>query len=121
MNLPNINQLMNLIKAVPLKAVTVVFASSATMLFLSTSSSELDTANTQACVCDSNITYQASLPSSHPNNRCADQANNLSWGNWITGNSRSSQFHFIDLLELLHGNKDKPIQDIPTPNTPKRI
>ena len=34
---------------------------------------------------------------------CTQIANNseLSWGQWITGNSQSGQFHFLDLLELI--------------------
>lgn len=24
-----------------------------------------------------------------------------SWGNWLSGNSRSAQFHFVDFLELV--------------------
>lgn len=38
--------------------------------------------------------------------QCAVVANSLNWFDWITGSS-STQFHFIDLLELI------------TPNTPK--
>ncbi len=30
-----------------------------------------------------------------------DQAPQPSWSSWFSGNSRSTQFHFIDLLELL--------------------
>jgi hypothetical protein len=42
------------------------------------------------------------LPVSHPVNRCAaDQSQGVSWSEWFTGRSRSYQFHFIDLLELL--------------------
>jgi hypothetical protein len=29
------------------------------------------------------------------------QVNQPSWSNWLTGKSRSTQFHFIDLVELL--------------------
>ena len=70
-----------------------------------------------ACVCDGNASYNTSLPASHPNNRCAQQAENVSWGNWLTGKSRSSQLHFVDLLELLHGHQDSPMDDVtPTSN-----
>jgi hypothetical protein len=30
-----------------------------------------------------------------------NQAPQPSWSSWFSGNSRSTQFHFIDLLELL--------------------
>ena len=32
---------------------------------------------------------------------CA-QANNQSWFSWLKGQSRSTQFHFVDLLELIN-------------------
>ena len=30
----------------------------------------------------------------------------ISWFDWIGGNSPSYQFHFLDLLELLHGDDE---------------
>jgi hypothetical protein len=75
----------------------------------------------QACACDTDVNYNASLPSSHPVNRCATKEHDVSWKNWISGNSRSSQFHFIDLIELLYGHKDKPLADIPASNKPEQI
>lgn len=67
---------------------------------------------TLACACSSNVTYDTMLPASHPQNRCASQTKELNWGTWLTGKSGSSQFHFFDLFELLHGkrsgNFDKP-------------
>lgn len=52
------------------------------------------------------------LPSTHTNTSCqtiADvstapqcvNANQQSWFSWFQGKSRSTQFHFVDLLELL--------------------
>lgn len=61
-----------------------------------------------ACQCSETTNYNELLPSSHPNNRCASLDTDVSWKNWLTGNSRSSQFHFLDLLELLHGHKSQP-------------
>ncbi|MFB2686988.1 MULTISPECIES: hypothetical protein [Shewanella] len=73
--------------------------------------------DTSACACSSDARYNNSLPSSHPNNRCAEQAQTLSWKTWLTGKNRSSQFHFVDLLELLHGHQDKPIDDLKPANS----
>lgn len=50
------------------------------------------------------------------NDRCLTTQNNQtevpqqSWVSWLTGNSRSSQFHYLDLLELIEsiGYGDKP-------------
>lgn len=35
------------------------------------------------------------------------RAANQSWMAWLTGNSRSSQFHYLDLLELLSRDSNK--------------
>ncbi|SFC53062.1 hypothetical protein [Pseudoalteromonas denitrificans] len=35
------------------------------------------------------------------------QASNKSWFSWLTGNSRSAQFHYLDLLELLSNSENK--------------
>ncbi|MBB1269390.1 hypothetical protein [Shewanella sp. SR44-3] len=70
-------------------------------------------AASNACQCSENTSYNALLPSSHPNNRCATESTDVSWKNWLTGKSRSNQFHFLDLLELLHGHKSKASDDIP--------
>lgn len=74
-------------------------------------------ASTTACVCNGDTSYNSALPSSHPNNRCAAQAKDLSWATWVTGKSRSNQFHFVDLFELLHGHKERPIDNITPTNS----
>ncbi|WP_213609214.1 hypothetical protein [Pseudoalteromonas sp.] len=40
-------------------------------------------------------------------NRCIQIEEDSSWGSWLTGDSRSAQFHYLDLLELLTGTDDK--------------
>lgn len=66
------------------------------------------------CNCPADAQFDKSLPLSHPINRCAkEQSNNVSWSSWFTGDSRSRQFHYLDLLELLSrssddGNQQKP-------------
>jgi hypothetical protein len=70
-------------------------------------------ASNNACQCSESASYNALLPSSHPNNRCATENTDVSWKNWLTGKSRSNQFHFLDLLELLHGHKSNTSDDIP--------
>ncbi|TAA46878.1 hypothetical protein [Corallincola spongiicola] len=67
-----------------------------------------------ACSCEAeSITFDASLPVSHPANRCSlqNKASNESWWAWLAGDSRSAEYHFIDLLELLSRSNttDKPI------------
>lgn len=75
---------------------------------------------TSACVCSANTSYNANLPASHPNNRCATQSQDLSWKSWLTGSSRTTQFHFLDLLELLHGHNSKPSDNPAAAQSPSR-
>jgi hypothetical protein len=64
------------------------------VFFMSTSSS--DDSNTQC------------TPSLANANACIMEHNaNNNWFAWISGSSRSTQFQFIDLFELLHGDEDK--------------
>jgi hypothetical protein len=92
----------------------MVLAFTAVVVATLTLSIDQLTANTDtaACACNSDTRYNSALPSSHPNNRCADQTQTLSWKTWLTGKNRSSQFHFVDLLELLHGHQNKPVDDL---------
>jgi len=116
------NRLLSYFNTKPLQAIVATLTTSSLLMLTSFSFSTAgDTSSTQACACDANVNYNSSLPSSHPNNRCAIQENDVSWKNWITGNSRSSQFHFIDLIELIYGHKDKPITDMPTSKNPEQI
>lgn len=49
--------------------------------------------------------FNPALPASHVENQCVrdrDGVEQVSWLSWIAGQSSSYQFHFIDLLELLH-------------------
>ncbi|MFT5234763.1 MAG: hypothetical protein ACI90A_000124 [Shewanella sp.] len=75
-----------------------------------------------ACVCskESTASYNSSLPASHPGNRCARQSKELNWANWFSGNS-SNQLHFVDLLELLHGHTDSPLDDMPLNHSKKNL
>jgi len=40
-------------------------------------------------------------------NRCIQIEEDSSWASWLTGDSRSAQFHYLDLLELLTVTDDK--------------
>jgi hypothetical protein len=54
------------------------------------------------CSCPHNSQFDTQLPMSHPINRCATvQADGVSWTSWFAGGTNSSQFHYLDLLELL--------------------
>ncbi len=65
------------------------------------------TLSTNQSVCDfqPSGTFNPALPASHVENQCArvrDGVEQVSWLSWFAGQSSSYQFHFIDLLELLH-------------------
>ncbi|RUO63786.1 hypothetical protein CWI71_00270 [Pseudidiomarina insulisalsae] len=40
-----------------------------------------------------------------------DSATTLSWASWFSGSSRSTQFHFLDLFELLFGSSERHSRD----------
>lgn len=69
------------------------------------------------CICSNINSYNANLPVSAPSNRCAKSNDQLNWKNWLTGSNRSSQLHFMDLLELLYGHTDKPLDNITDPQS----
>ncbi|MBD1387938.1 hypothetical protein IC617_00710 [Neiella sp. HB171785] len=65
-----------------------------------------------SCDCEAGVEYNNALPSSHPTNQCALATHNpsTSWYGWATGSSRSTSFHFLDLLELISRNSSDRIQ-----------
>lgn len=42
-----------------------------------------------------------------PQTVCANLHEEVSWLEWLTGESRSTQFHFLDFFELLFADKDQ--------------
>jgi hypothetical protein len=60
------------------------------------------------CANSVNVQFNHQLPMNHPVNRCAvKQHTDVSWSTWLTGRSKSYQFHYLDLLELLSRNSDE--------------
>ena len=59
--------------------------------------------NLAACYCPSQL--EANNLNSLPAGSCQVKAANQSWLSWLTGKSRSSQFHYLDLLELLESDR----------------
>lgn len=48
--------------------------------------------------------YDNRLPASHVQNQCVGaNYGEVSWVSWVSGRSLSYEFHYLDLLELLHG------------------
>lgn len=46
---------------------------------------------------------------------CQAPEQSVTWGAWFSGKSRSTQFHFLDLFELLFGNGDSKQRDYNRP------
>ena len=80
------------IKVTAMAALFVIF--SATAL---TSDAEQKNNTSNCC--------QAQSIEHFPSGNCQAKAANQSWFSWLTGKSRSSQFHYLDLLELLESNR----------------
>ncbi|MBW8190013.1 hypothetical protein K0504_03115 [Neiella marina] len=100
-------------------ALVVTVAIGASMVYQSQAA---NTAGLMACDCESGVSYDNALPSSHPTNQCAIAASNpsTSWYGWAIGSSRSTSFHFLDLLELLSRDSNKSIQSDKKPTGESR-
>lgn len=48
----------------------------------------------------------ASTESIELKDTCHPNTTQVTWGHWVKGESRSAQFHFFDLLELLFSSSD---------------
>lgn len=46
---------------------------------------------------------------------CQAPEQSVTWGAWFSGKSRSTQFHFLDLFELLFSNSDSKQRDYNRP------
>lgn len=84
--------------------------------------SQQNMAGLMSCDCEAGVSYNNALPSSHPTNQCALASSNpsTSWYGWATGSSRSTSFHFLDLLELLSRDSGKSIQSDKKPTSESR-
>ncbi|PKG75591.1 hypothetical protein CXF86_06525 [Shewanella sp. GutCb] len=98
-------------KTATFRATAVLAVVTAAIGTISLTSQPSDSASI-ACACDTaTSSYNPALPASHPSNRCASQANDLSWKSWLSGKSQTNQLHFIDLFELLYGHQSAPISN----------
>jgi len=48
---------------------------------------------------------------------CLNTSEHVTWLTWLSGNSRSTQFHFLDLIELFY-NSGSSSSDSASPNFP---
>jgi hypothetical protein len=76
----------------------------ATMLTITAAYSLEKSANDrQANLLNSCMVVESNLPISHHNHPChATYMSNKSWWAWLSSDSKSAHFHFLDLVELLH-------------------
>jgi len=63
---------------------------------------------TQAHRLNSCMALESNLPMNHVNHPCNTvYMSNQSWWAWISGDSRSINLHFLDLVELIHYSFDQ--------------
>lgn len=87
------------------------------LLFSAALSSEFkpQASGTLSCQCDDSAAYNPALPASHPANLCAAGIHsNTTWLGWLQGKSRSTEFHFLDLLELIWQPSESNSRNSPT-------
>ncbi|WP_199610543.1 hypothetical protein [Flocculibacter collagenilyticus] len=97
------------------KGILLTSLLTAPLLFLLSVNAKVEVA-VHDCNCQAKTSFDASLPISDPHNQCAiPKASNESWLSWLSGKSRSTQFHFLDLLELISRNSADKVPD----TTPK--
>lgn len=63
-------------------------------------------------------TIKVSIPGERQVLQRIDCAASLNWVEWISGKSRSPQFHFLDLLELVFGKKGNQPNSLDANNQP---
>lgn len=78
----------------------------------------LSSPSSRSSVCDFQpvADFDPKLPASHVVNQCAryqEGVEEISWFSWVAGKSSSFQFHFFDLLELLHSDKHNDFSSSP--------
>lgn len=82
------------------KGAVTVFCSAA--LVASTTALITDQEGQAFCTEDQYVEFNKTLPMSHPSNRCTAEAQaRISWTSWLSGRASTSQFHYLDFLELL--------------------
>jgi len=59
--------------------------------------------NNQSDLLKSCMVVESSLPMNHSNHPCnSTYMSNKSWISWLSSDNKSANFHFLDLVELLH-------------------
>lgn len=74
---------------------------------------------TTGCYCKNKANFEISTIADKRSHTCSlpKKASNSSWLSWLSGNSRSTQFHFLDLLELMNKGKAKEPAELVKPQS----
>ena len=83
------------------------FALCGVVALLSVALAPRGSVNCSVCEFQPVTEFNPKLPASHIQNQCArarEGVTEVSWFSWVAGKSPSFQFHFLDLLELLHND-----------------
>ena len=79
------------------------FAFALTFITLYTLSSFSDNQNIQAKLLTSCMAVESNLPMNNINHPChTTSMSSKSWISWLSGESKSTHLHFLDLVELIH-------------------
>ncbi len=79
------------------------FAFALTFITLFTLSSFSDNQNIQAKLLTSCMAVESNLPMNNINHPChTTSMSSKSWISWLSGESKSTHLHFLDLVELIH-------------------
>lgn len=81
----------------------IAFSFTAILTITAAYSIEQSASDKQANMLSACMAVESNLPISHSNHPChATYMPNQSWWAWLSSDSKSAHFHFLDLIELLH-------------------
>ena len=79
------------------------FAFTLTLVILFTLNKYTASQNIQENLLSSCMVIESNLPMNHINHPCyKSNISNKSWISWLSGESKSTHLHFLDLVELIH-------------------
>lgn len=79
------------------------FAITLTLATLFILNKQMASPNMQAQLLNSCMSVESTLPMNHTNHPCyANNMSNKSWLAWLSGKSKTTHLHFLDLAELIH-------------------
>lgn len=89
------------------KLKALIFTLTFTFITLISVTKYNDHKNVQILLLSSCISLESKLPMNHVNHPCqGSHQSNKNWLSWLSGDSKSTHLHFLDLVELIHYSFD---------------